>query len=72
MMTEQPQKQFKEEDEFFEGERDERTKQQSSQELLWLTKRRDWLRSLTQKERDYISMYGLESWEKRTGRKRDV
>lgn len=71
-MTEQPQKQFKEEDEFFEGERDERPNQQPNQEPLWLQKRRDWLRSLSQQDRDYISMFGFARWEAKTGRKRDV
>lgn len=71
-MTEQPQKQFKEEDEFFEGERDERTTPQPSQEPLWLQKRRDWIRGLSQKDRDFISIYGIGMWEQKTGRKRDV
>jgi hypothetical protein len=71
-MSEQPQKQFKEEDEFFEGEHNERQTQQPEQEPFWLTKRRDWLRSLDQKDRDIISIYGFDYWEKLTGRKRDV
>ena len=71
-MTEQPQKQFKEEDEFFEGERNERQTQQSEQEPLWLTKRREWLRSLSQEDRDFISIYGYDLWEAKTGRYKDV
>jgi hypothetical protein len=68
----QPEKRFKEEDEFFEGERDERTTQQSEQEPLWLEKRRNWLRTLDQKDRDFIATFGFDLWEKTTGRKRDV
>jgi hypothetical protein len=71
-MTEQPERRYKEEDEFFEEERNERPIQQSEQEPLWLTKRREWLRSLDLKDRNFIATYGLELWEKTTGRKRDV
>jgi hypothetical protein len=68
----QPEKRFREEDEFFEGEHNERPTQQSEQEPLWLTKRREWLRNLNQKDRDFISRFGFDLWEKTTGRKRDV
>jgi len=75
---EQPQpepKKYKEEDEFFEGEYDERPEPQNERderEEERLKKRREWLRSLTQEDRDFISKYGFELWEKTTGRKRDV
>ena len=42
------------------------------QEPLWLTKRREWLRSLSQEDRDFISIYGFDLWEAKTGRKKDV
>ena len=68
----QPEKRFKEEDEFFEGEHNERTIQQPEQESLWIIKRREWLRNLDQEDRDFISRYGLDLWEQITGWKRDV
>ena len=71
-MTEQPERQFKEEDEFFDEEHNERQSQQQEQEPLWLQKRRDWLRSLSQEDRDFIATYGFDLWETKTGRKRDV
>ena len=66
-------KKYSEEDEFFEGEHlDEQPPIQSESEPLWLKKRREWLRSLSQWDRDYIAVFGVELWEKRTGRVRDV
>ena len=70
-MTEQPEKKRKEEDEFFEEEKDERTTEQHEhQEPEWLRRRKEWLRGLSQEDRDYIAIYGIDLWEIKTGRKR--
>jgi hypothetical protein len=42
-----------------------------NQEEQRLVKRRAWLRSLKQEDRNVISKYGFDYWEKMTGRKRD-
>jgi hypothetical protein len=70
-MAENPER-HKEESEFFEGEYYEPASQQPESEPEWLKKRREWLRSLTQEDRDYIAQYGIELWEQKTGRKRYV
>jgi len=67
-MSEQPEqqpKQYKEEDEFFEDERDEQPEPQNERDERAeerLKKRRDWLRSLTQEDRDFIARYGEDLW----------
>jgi len=61
----------KEEDEFFEEKRQELQNERDERGEERLRKRREWLRSLTQADRDAISKYGFEYWEKMTGRKRD-
>jgi hypothetical protein len=65
-MSEQPKKYTKEEDEFFEGERGTREPQNERDELgeERLRKRREWLRSLTQSDRDFIAKYGEETWKR--------
>lgn len=42
-----------------------------NQEEQRLVKRRAWLRSLKQEDRDFISKYGFKMWENKTGRKVD-
>jgi len=62
---EQPSKQYNEEDEFFEEEQDERPEPQNERDERQeerLKKRRDWLRSLTQEDRNFIAKYGEEMW----------
>lgn len=68
-MSEQPEKKYREEDEFFEGEQlNERPNNQPEPEPEWLKKKREWLRSLSQEDRDFIAKYGEEAWKKWTGR----
>ena len=56
-------KKHKEKNEFFEGEFLEEAKTQPEQtESEWLKNRRQWLRSLNQKDRDFIAQFGEELW----------
>jgi hypothetical protein len=55
----------KEEDEFFEEEvhdREEPQNERNEYEEERLRKRREWLRSLTQVDRDFIARYGEDAW----------
>jgi hypothetical protein len=47
------------------------SKDEINQEEQRLIRRRAWLRSLEQEDRDFISKYGFEMWQKKTGRKVD-
>ena len=64
-MSDQPKK--KEEDEFFEEERQELQNERDERGEELLRKRREWLRSLTQADRDFIARYGEEKWRKLNG-----
>lgn len=64
-MSDQP-RQYKESDEFFEGEQCEGQGIQNERDEYGeerLRKRREWLRSLTQEDRNFIAKYGEELWE---------
>jgi hypothetical protein len=65
------QKRYREEDEFFEEEKgvifepehiNEQPTAQELKEQERLRKRREWLRSLDQTDRDFIAKYGEEMW----------